>query len=133
MISRRSALLGLAATTAGCTTGPARQTAYQMPVAPPPPPVARPAPPTPAAQPDDVAARLEAALRKPITPGAPPAAVRPGEPRPPVAPPPAQPRGPAAAPAAPAKTLSADEKSVFDSLEEEMAALLGRGPTPPKG
>ena len=104
------------------------------PVAPPPPPVARPAPPTPAAQPDDVAARLEAALRKPITPGAPPAAVRPGEPRPPVAPPPpAQPRGPAAAPAAPAKTLSADEKSVFDSLEEEMAALLGRGPTPPKG
>lgn len=101
----------------------------------PPPPLGRPAPPTPAAaQPDDVAARLEAALRKPITPGAPPAAVRPGEPRPPVAPPPpAQPRVPAAAPATPAKTLSADEKSVFDSLEEEMAALLGRGPTPPKG
>ncbi|MBL8570063.1 MAG: flagellar biosynthetic protein FliO [Phreatobacter sp.] len=101
------------------------------PVAPPSPPVARPAPPTPApAQPDDVAARLEAALRKPITPSAPPAAVRPGEPRPPVAPAPAPPRAPAAAPA---KTLSADEKSVFDSLEEEMAALLGRGPTPPKG
>lgn len=97
------------------------------PVAPP-----RPAPPPVAAAgagagagADDVAARLEAALRKPI--GATP--VSPG----------AKPATPAAAsapprpqPAAPAKSLSADEKSVFDSLEEEMAALLGRGPTTPK-
>lgn len=36
MISRRTALLGLAATTAGCTP-PAPQTAYRMPIAPPPP------------------------------------------------------------------------------------------------
>jgi flagellar protein FliO/FliZ len=102
----------------------------------PPPPVSRPIPATPAtpatSQQDDVAARLEAALRKPITPGAPPATVRPGEPRPPAPPAPAQPRGPAGAPATAPKALSADEKSVFDSLEEEMAALLGRGPTPPK-
>jgi flagellar biogenesis protein FliO len=101
----------------------------------PPPPVSRPLPAAPAtasSQQDDVAARLEAALRKPITPGASSAAVRPGEPRPPAAPPQAQPRGPAGAPAAAPKALSADEKSVFDSLEEEMAALLGRGPTPPK-
>lgn len=86
-------------------------------------PAARPAAP----QQDDVAARLEAALRKPIgaSPVSPPAK--------PVSPPPAaaRPAPPASAPP-PAKALSADEKSVFDSLEEEMAALLGRGPTPPK-
>lgn len=119
---------------------PAR-TSQPAPPAPPPAP-ARPAAGPAAAPPaDDVAARLEAALRKPI--GATPAA-----PRPPAAPAPAQPAKPlpgkpaaptaaasatsAAAPAAPAKALSADDKSVFDSLEEEMAALLGRGPTPPK-
>lgn len=94
------------------------------PVAPPAP--ARPAATAAAAQ-DDVAARLEAALRKPIgaNPPTPPA----GRPAPVTPPAPAR---PAAAGAQPAKALSADEKSVFDSLEEEMAALLGRGPTAPK-
>lgn len=93
------------------------------PVSPAPAPAAAAARPAAAPQ-DDVAARLEAALRKPI--GASPSA------------PPAKPMTPPAAarPGAPApqspKALSADEKSVFDSLEEEMAALLGRGPTPPK-
>ena len=105
------------------------------PVTTPNPPPARPAPPvTPGATPpDDVAARLEAALKKPI--GATPAPAAPARPATPPAPAPA-PARPAAAPAAAAatapKSLSPDEKSVFDSLEEEMAALLGRGPTPPK-
>jgi hypothetical protein len=96
------------------------------PVTPAPMPAAA-ARPASAAQ-DDVAARLEAALRKPIgaTPAAPPA-----RPLTPPASPSARPVTPAAAPQS-AKALSADEKSVFDSLEEEMAALLGRGPTPPK-
>ncbi|MGU9982212.1 flagellar biosynthesis protein FliO [Phreatobacter sp. HK31-P] len=94
-----------------------------------------PTPVTPAARPaaagqDDVAARLEAALRKPIgaTPSTPPA--KPLTPPTPV-PTAARPGVTAPAPQS-AKALSADEKSVFDSLEEEMAALLGRGPTPPK-
>jgi hypothetical protein len=97
------------------------------PVTPAPMPAAAAARPASAAQ-DDVAARLEAALRKPIgaTPAAPPA-----RPLTPPASPSARPVTPAAAPPS-AKALSADEKSVFDSLEEEMAALLGRGPTPPK-
>jgi len=101
-------------------TQPARATSPTQTPA----PAARPA----AAQ-DDVAARLEAALRKPIgaTPATPPAA------RPATPPAPAAARPVSAAPAASsAKALSADEKSVFNSLEEEMAALLGRGPTPPK-
>ncbi len=86
-----------------------------------PPP--RPAPPAAAATgADDVAARLEAALRKPIGTASPPAGAKPAAPAVP----------PRPQPAPPAKALSADEKSVFDSLEEEMAALLGRGPTPPK-
>jgi len=98
----------------------------------PPPTPARPASPAPAAGsvPDDVAARLEAALKKPIgaTPTA--AAPAPARPTPPAA---ASPRPAVSpAPATAAKSLSPDEKSVFDSLEEEMAALLGRGPTPPK-
>lgn len=97
------------------------------PVTPAPMPAAAAARPASAAQ-DDVAARLEAALRKPIgaTPAAPPA-----RPLTPPASPSARPVTPAPAPQS-AKALSADEKSVFDSLEEEMAALLGRGPTPPK-
>lgn len=103
------------------------------------PPATPPAAPRPAAgpaaapAPDDVAARLEAALRKPI--GATPAAARPpaAAPAQPAKPLPGKPAAAtAAAAAAPAKALSADDKSVFDSLEEEMAALLGRGPTPPK-
>lgn len=105
------------------------------PVTPPPPPPSRPAPSvTPGTTPpDDVAARLEAALKKPI--GATPSPSAPARPAAPAAPAPT-PARPAATPAAAAtagpKTLSPDEKSVFDSLEEEMAALLGRGPTPPK-
>lgn len=100
------------------------------PVAPP-----RPTPPPAAAAPaaagaDDVAARLEAALRKPIGASPVQAGPKPATPAAPVAAAPARPQP--GAPAAPAKALSADEKSVFDSLEEEMAALLGRGPTPPK-
>lgn len=103
------------------------------PVTPPPaaaaptPPPARPAPPA-----DDVAARLEAALRKPIGATPPPRAAEPrpvAPPRPAAPPPPATNGGNGGNGG---KTLSADEKSVFDSLEEEMAALLGRGPTPPK-
>ncbi|WP_439576102.1 flagellar biosynthetic protein FliO [Phreatobacter sp.] len=123
---------------------PARAGQPAAPIAPP----AAPRPGTgPAAAPatDDVAARLEAALRKPI--GANPAAPlrpTPGMPAQPARPPAAKPGGPSAPAAAaagsagpaaaggPAKPLSADDKSVFDSLEEEMAALLGRGPTPPK-
>jgi hypothetical protein len=100
------------------------------PVTTPTPPPARPAPSvTPGTTPpDDVAARLEAALKKPI--GATPSPAAPA--RPAAAPSPARPAAAPAAAATPPKTLSADEKSVFDSLEEEMAALLGRGPTPPK-
>jgi flagellar protein FliO/FliZ len=102
------------------------------PASPPPPPPARPAPAGGAPSQDDVAARLEAALRKPIgaNPGA--SAPKPAN----AGAPTMAPLRPAAAsgtsPATAPKALSADEKSVFDSLEEEMAALLGRGPTPPK-
>lgn len=106
----------------------------------------RPAPATASPPaPDDVAARLEAALRKPIgaTPGAPAKPAGTGTTMPPPRPQAGRPgtTAPATAPAASAgaaaaanagKPLSADDKSVFDSLEEEMAALLGRGPTPPK-
>ncbi|MCZ8314509.1 flagellar biosynthetic protein FliO [Phreatobacter sp.] len=97
------------------------------------PPPARPASPASAgaAVPDDVAARLEAALKKPI--GAAPAAVAPAPVRPATPPAPAPRPAMTQAPATAPKSLSPDEKSVFDSLEEEMAALLGRGPTPPKG
>jgi flagellar protein FliO/FliZ len=97
-----------------------------------PPPAARQTPASAAPPQDDVAARLEAALRKPIgaNPGAP--AAKPANAGPagmaPLRPAAASPASPTTAP----KSLSADEKSVFDSLEEEMAALLGRGPTPPK-
>ncbi|MGQ3357329.1 MAG: hypothetical protein ACT6XS_22105, partial [Phreatobacter sp.] len=71
-----------------------------------------------------------AALRKPIGASPVQAGPKPAAPAAPAAAAPARPQP--GAPAAPAKALSADEKSVFDSLEEEMAALLGRGPTPPK-
>lgn len=100
-----------------------------------PPPPARPASPAPslapgATPPDDVAARLEAALKKPI--GTAPSPAAPARPATPPSPAPARPAAAPAAAAAAPKSLSPDEKSVFDSLEEEMAALLGRGPTPPK-
>lgn len=94
-----------------------------------PPPRPAPPPAAAAAGTDDVAARLEAALRKPI--GANPVQAGP-KPVTPAAPAAAPARPQPGTPAAPPKALSADEKSVFDSLEEEMAALLGRGPTPPK-
>jgi hypothetical protein len=97
-----------------------------------PPPRPAPPPAAVAAGTDDVAARLEAALRKPIGATPAPAGAKPAAPATPAAP--AAPAGPARPQPSPpaAKALSADEKSVFDSLEEEMAALLGRGPTPPK-
>jgi hypothetical protein len=104
------------------------------PATPTPPPAApaRPASPAPAAGtvPDDVAARLQAALKKPI--GATPAAASSAPARPAAPPAPAPRPGASPSPATAPKSLSPDEKSVFDSLEEEMAALLGRGPTPPK-
>lgn len=88
---------------------------------------------------DDITSRLEAALRKPITPpvlaparpAVQPTASAPAQaPRPaplPQAAPPAQ-----AAPAA--RSLTSEDRSVFDNLEAEMAALLGRAPggQPPK-
>ncbi|MFC0241576.1 flagellar biosynthetic protein FliO [Rhodopseudomonas telluris] len=106
----------------------------------PPPPVAPPAPPAPAvAEPPSASAlsaadqnlaemanRLEAALRRPpdVKPDAPAAAETPARPAPrapePRAPEP-RPEPPAAAPAT---------KSGFESLEDEMASLLGRPKTP---
>jgi hypothetical protein len=101
------------------------------PYEPAPPPIAPAA--EPAGPPDaalaNMAQRLEAALRRPGS----------GEPRPapqhaaaPVEftngePPPTAPDEPAARPADPAKS-----KSVLDSLEEEMASLLGRPPEKPE-
>ena len=73
-----------------------------------------------------MAQRLEAALRRPGSPDphAPPAQAAQelahGE-----APPPTAPDDPAARPADP---KGAKSKSVLDSLEEEMASLLGRPP-----
>ncbi len=108
-------------------------------IAPPPPRPERPLMPPPGS----FSQRLDAALKKPIspfserkplpplTPPAPPApSVQPPvveEPAAPVSPPPVAVDAPA--PAAPSLTPS--EKSVFDSLEEEMASLLGRGPKGP--
>lgn len=141
------------------TEAPALETPVAPPaVSPPPaPPVAEPVaheapaiavpPPRPERPlmppPGSFSQRLDAALKKPIspfaerkplpplTPPAPPApSVQPPvleEPAAPLTPPPAAPE--AAAPAAPSLTPS--EKSVFDSLEEEMASLLGRGPKGP--
>jgi hypothetical protein len=102
------------------------------PASPPPPPPARPAPTGGASSQDDVAARLEAALRKPIgaNPGAP--AAKPANAGASTMAPLRPATASGASPGTTPKALSADEKSVFDSLEEEMAALLGRGPTPPK-
>jgi hypothetical protein len=77
-----------------------------------------------------MAQRLEAALRRPGSPEArpaPQAAATPaeytnGEP------PPTAPEEPGARPAEPV----AKSKSVLDSLEEEMASLLGRPPEKPE-
>jgi hypothetical protein len=96
------------------------------PAEPTPPPIvpsAEPAPPDAALA--SMAQRLEAALRRPgmpeprpaPQPAAAPMELTNGEP------PPTVPEAPAARPADPAKS-----KSVLDSLEEEMASLLGRPP-----
>jgi len=94
-------------------------------------PAGRPAEAEPAANADqslaDMAQRLEAALRKPKNAAAPPGAAR-------SAPPPAQAADaeaaapqPAAPPrAAPAPGKSGQSKTLYDSLEQEMASLLGR-------
>jgi len=101
--------------------------AYE-PAPPPIAPAAEPAGPPDAAL-ANMAQRLEAALRRPGSP----------EPRPPQAaaapaeytngePPPTAPEEPASRPAEPA----AKSKTVLDSLEEEMASLLGRPPEKPE-
>jgi len=110
---------------------------------------ARPAPPASDAELTDMAQRLEAALRRPVAPGqariepglAKPAPVPEAGPRPspvpfgvpPVVreagkPPAAKPEAPRAAPSEAAHSghPEAKPKSVLDSLEQEMASLLGR-------
>lgn len=95
-------------------------------------------PPTADANLADMAQRLEAALRRPMVPGAEARPVPP-QPRPPGAPtadaaqprPPESGRADAPRPQAPEARHTAEPKppqpkSVFDSLEEEMASLLGR-------
>jgi flagellar biogenesis protein FliO len=116
---------------------PAPMLRAERPAPPPPPPVAPPAPQAPPAASAvstadqnlaDMANRLEAALRRPPGPTRTEAA-------PPVAPEP--PSGPAPRPseprtedaAAPAAAPTAG-KSGFESLEDEMAALLGRPKSP---
>ena len=101
--------------------------AYE-PAPPPIAPAAEPAPPDAALA--NMAQRLEAALRRPGTPeqraapkpSAAPAEYTNGEP------PPTAPDEPAARPA----EGTAKSKSVLDSLEEEMASLLGRPPEKPE-
>ena len=91
-----------------------------------PPPIVPAAEPAEAGAPDaalaSMAQRLEAALRRPGTP----------EPRPPARPEPAPDLVPAepttADLASPPEPKPAKPKSVLDSLEEEMASLLGRPP-----
>jgi flagellar protein FliO/FliZ len=108
---------------------------------------ARPAPPASDAELTDMAQRLEAALRRPVAPGQPrhePGLAKPAPeagPRPspvpfgapPVVreagkPPAAKPEAPRAAPSETAHPGQPDAKpkSVLDSLEQEMASLLGR-------
>jgi flagellar protein FliO/FliZ len=111
--------------------------------APPPPIPAKPAaeparaaepramPPSADANLADMAQRLEAALRRPAAAGdnrgEPAAAPTPDAPRPPRdAAEPARPAAPDQARPAPADPRPASPKSVLDSLEQEMASLLGR-------
>ncbi|MGB9368319.1 MAG: flagellar biosynthesis protein FliO, partial [Xanthobacteraceae bacterium] len=98
--------------------------AYE-PAPPPIAPAAEPAGPPDAAL-ANMAQRLEAALRRPGAPApqqaAGPAEFTNGEP------PPTAPDEPAARPA----EGGAKSKSVLDSLEEEMASLLGRPPEKPE-
>jgi flagellar protein FliO/FliZ len=115
----------------------------------PPPPAARPAPPSaPTAEPAaaeadqslaDMASRLEAALRKPggppepRRPMTPPRAAQPSEPQHPVDTlPPLPPRAPRPAEQKPVrpetKPNQGNKTALYDSLEQEMASLLGRPP-----
>lgn len=93
-----------------------------------PPPADRPAP----ARPSPEAPAIERALleRPAPAPAAPPAPARVLDPAPPAAEPtpPTAPDAPAAAKPADAAQSAAKSKSVLDSLEEEMASLLGRPP-----
>jgi len=92
---------------------PRPQRASEPPKAPPPPPPA-PAPAQSSADQNlaEMAQRLEAALRRPAEPAAPPVAPEP----------PRAPRADAPAPA--------PQKSGFENLEDEMASLLGRPKSP---
>jgi flagellar protein FliO/FliZ len=119
----------------------------RKPVAPPAPPIAATAPPAPphapasaaeaASTPDqslaDMAQRLEAALRKPVTEGRPHAAT--ARPAPAAEPTQGEPTPRMPRPAE-GKTARAEAKpnqgktTLYDSLEQEMASLLGR-PTKP--
>jgi hypothetical protein len=93
---------------------PVRAPERERAVAPPPPPA--PAPAQSAADQNlaEMAQRLEAALRRPAEPVAPPVAPEP--------PPARAPRSEAPAPA--------PQKSGFENLEDEMASLLGRPKSP---
>jgi flagellar protein FliO/FliZ len=95
---------------------PVRAPERERTVAPPPPPPPAPAPAQSAADQNlaEMAQRLEAALRRPAEPVAPPVAPEP----PPVRP--ARAEAPAPAP----------QKSGFENLEDEMASLLGRPKSP---
>jgi hypothetical protein len=96
-----------------------------------PPPVAADAPFDADADQDlaDMAHRLEAALRRPGKPGEPrPAdnAARPAAANAESAPLPAPARGPVPPEASPARAEAKPARSLYDSLENEMASLLGR-------
>jgi hypothetical protein len=79
-----------------------------------------------------MAQRLEAALRKPVTEGRPPAAM--GRPAPAADPaegaPPRMPRPAESKAARPDAKPNQGKTTPYDSLEQEMASLLGR-PTKP--
>jgi hypothetical protein len=117
---------------------PALRAERPVPPPPPPPPAAPSQPAAPAADLSaadrnlaDMANRLEAALRRPAGPTRP-------EPAPPVAPEPQPSAAPAARTAEPrpepeepaAAAEAPPAKSGFESLEDEMAALLGRPKSP---
>ncbi len=104
--------------------------------APPPPPAAAPGETTADQSLADMAARLESALRKPDRPAATPARAampEPDEPAEAAAPPPPPPSpSPQQRPARPSEAKRPDAKpgqnksTLYDSLEQEMASLLGR-------
>ncbi|PZA09256.1 hypothetical protein DNX69_24450 [Rhodopseudomonas palustris] len=102
--------------------------------APPAPPMPPAPPPAPASSADqnlaEMATRLEAALRRP--PNAPTEPAPPVAPEPPARPTPPPSRGAQPTEAEPAAATSAPAagKTGFESLEDEMAALLGRPKSP---